>query len=162
MKNDSRTFHNGGRFVLAGACLVVASACVAADQDRTVRWAGKKVSDVALSGDAKRLTDFVGQNGITCGDSTIGRREILHDIADKSSWLYSYFFDAAHSKQHGKAPGLREYLQRAESLELVVNQTGSTYGCVRYKSSNFERWPEVCFVREGDHWVFTDGPYACP
>jgi hypothetical protein len=158
MKNRSGTF-------LLCVCLLAATACVAADGDRTLQSAGERVSTLALSRDAKGLAAFVGQNGVTCGDSVIGRDEVLHDLANSSSWLHSYFFDANHSTRHAKTLppiGLREYLQRAEHVELVASQTADTYGCVRYKSSNFKLWPELCFTKEGDRWVFTDSPYACP
>jgi len=149
----------------AGICFVAAAACAATTQDRGLEAAAKKVSELALSGDAKGVEAFVGQNGVTCGDSVIGRKEVLHDLGDSSSWLHSYLFNASHSKQHGTSlspTGLREYLQKAKGLELIATRTGDTYGCVRYKSANSELWPELCFFKEGDRWVFTDGPYACP
>ena len=150
-------------WIVGSIAACVAGAAIAAHEG--LEAVGDRMRDAVLSHDVKRIGEFVGPRGISCGDGFIPRRRVLSELSTKSSWLHAYFFDGAKFRREFKQPSVSEFLSDHPGASCEVRyfdregRPDLDWGCITYRDQE-KKSPELCFAF-GGRWQFWQTPYKC-
>ena len=152
------------RFASVFLALVVSSGAVDALADTReayvteLRKIGDELKRAILSRDIKGILKYVNKEGIFCIDNRIAFDRVEKDLKAPDSQLYTNLFGRG---------GMKEYFESAKDQTIRINfsvvngKENIRSTCLRYTSSNYADWPEVCFYFEDGKWGINDSLYNC-
>ena len=112
----------------------------------------RHIHDAVVRKDIGALMEFVHPTGTVFIDSGYTKAEILSLMKDPESWLHKHLFVGENS--------VRTYFLTAKNLKINVHRYNENAVFVSFASSNHQRWPECCFIKIDNKWVFS-GIFSC-
>ncbi len=121
-----------------------------------------------LDRDLDALMKFVPEEGLQCGDASIGKGETRVRLQSKGAWLHDYLFGEGDLRAaHPEAPcetSVRVFLKKRNPRPVVagvVVTKGLVTACIRYGAKADGCTHEFCFERRADGRWYLDTAPVC-
>lgn len=124
------------------------------------------IKDAILAMNVKRLSMWIGPDGLTCTDDQYSRAEVLKALHDKKSPLYLGLFDTKKFKKEcgegysDQYPPIsdREFFETAKDLKIQISEFRPGWAEVKIISSVKTQYPrEWDFHKVKGRWKLTEG-----
>ena len=161
-------------FVVGGILGIIGPSAVfgeLTDADKSaLKKAALDVKESILTVDVKRLSKWIGPDGLFCTDSQFSRSEVVKALENKTSPLYMSLFDTKKFKKEcgkgydDKYPPIsdKEFFENAKDLTIQISEFQPDWAEVKIVSSVKTQYPRAWnFHRVKGKWKITEGLLMC-
>ncbi|HET8540744.1 MAG TPA: hypothetical protein VFL83_12815 [Anaeromyxobacter sp.] len=120
-------------------------------------------------GDAAAIVARIPDAGLRCGDRTVPKARVAHDLASPDTWLHGAFFGGpGYEPPPGTAPSLVALLRGPGEVAIVVSfvrdrragELGRPCLDFRVEGVGTPGVP-ICFEQRGGRWWIVESLYPC-